>query len=127
MKNILEFDPSNDQAQKTIRRLEPLAAQKREKMKEEMIGELKRATTLFIFSFSSDRNVFNWNYTAITNFRLNIGRWFFHFQEGKTYAFLLLLFPSSYTHNHRAMPSVESKGNKKKNKHNSEVKTPLTP
>ncbi|KAG5243697.1 hypothetical protein OIU77_030764 [Salix suchowensis] len=41
MKKILEFDPSNDQAQKTIRRLEPLAAQKREKMKEEMIGKLK--------------------------------------------------------------------------------------
>ncbi|QCE11626.1 G protein-coupled receptor [Vigna unguiculata] len=38
MKKILEIDPSNDQARKTIRRLEPLAAEKREKMKEEMIG-----------------------------------------------------------------------------------------
>lgn len=37
MKKILELDPSNDQARKTIRRLEPLAAEKREKMKEEMI------------------------------------------------------------------------------------------
>jgi hypothetical protein len=46
----LEFDPSNDQAKKTIRRLEPLAAEKREKMKEEMIGELKGATTFFLFS-----------------------------------------------------------------------------
>uniref|UniRef100_A0A6M2EU60 Uncharacterized protein n=1 Tax=Populus davidiana TaxID=266767 RepID=A0A6M2EU60_9ROSI len=41
MKKTLEFDPSNDQAKKTIRRLEPLAAEKREKMKEEMIGKLK--------------------------------------------------------------------------------------
>lgn len=41
MKKILELEPSNDQARKTIRRLEPLAAEKREKMKEEMIGKLK--------------------------------------------------------------------------------------
>ncbi|XP_027334894.1 tetratricopeptide repeat protein 1 [Abrus precatorius] len=41
MKKILEIDPSNDQARKTIRRLEPVAAEKREKMKEEMIGKLK--------------------------------------------------------------------------------------
>ncbi|PON99288.1 N-terminal acetyltransferase A, auxiliary subunit [Trema orientale] len=41
MKKILELDPSNDQARKSIRRLEPLAAEKREKMKEEMIGKLK--------------------------------------------------------------------------------------
>ncbi|KAL5539014.1 hypothetical protein UlMin_043910 [Ulmus minor] len=41
MKKILELDPSNDQARKSIRRLEPLAEQKREKMKEEMIGKLK--------------------------------------------------------------------------------------
>ncbi|KAF3949320.1 hypothetical protein ACB098_01G335700 [Castanea mollissima] len=41
MKKILELDPSNDQARKTIRRLEPLAAEKREKMKEEMISKLK--------------------------------------------------------------------------------------
>ena len=39
MKKILEIDPSHDQARKAIRRLEPLAAEKREKMKEEMIGE----------------------------------------------------------------------------------------
>ncbi|GMN67192.1 hypothetical protein TIFTF001_036255 [Ficus carica] len=38
MKRILELDPLNDQAKKSIRRLEPLAEQKREKMKEEMIG-----------------------------------------------------------------------------------------
>jgi tetratricopeptide (TPR) repeat protein len=41
MKKILELDPSNEQAKKSIRRLEPLAAEKREKMKEEMIGKLK--------------------------------------------------------------------------------------
>ncbi|KAK9902462.1 hypothetical protein M0R45_001701 [Rubus argutus] len=41
MKKILELDPSNDQARKAIRRLEPLADAKREKMKEEMIGKLK--------------------------------------------------------------------------------------
>ncbi|XLR19731.1 hypothetical protein HN51_066469 [Arachis hypogaea] len=33
MKKILEIDPSNDQARKAIRRLEPLAAEKRETMK----------------------------------------------------------------------------------------------
>ncbi|EEF28954.1 heat shock protein 70 (HSP70)-interacting protein, putative [Ricinus communis] len=41
MKKILELDPSNDQAKKAIYLLEPLAAIKREKMKEEMIGKLK--------------------------------------------------------------------------------------
>ncbi|XP_022153385.1 tetratricopeptide repeat protein 1 [Momordica charantia] len=41
MKKILELDSSNVQARKAICRLEPLAEQKREKMKEEMIGKLK--------------------------------------------------------------------------------------
>ncbi|RZC50664.1 hypothetical protein C5167_019082 [Papaver somniferum] len=41
MKKILELDPSNSQARRSIVRLEPLAAEKREKMKEEMIGKLK--------------------------------------------------------------------------------------
>lgn len=41
MKKILELDPSNDQAKRTIRRLQPLAEEKREKMKEEMLGKLK--------------------------------------------------------------------------------------
>ncbi|CAN1340892.1 Tetratricopeptide repeat protein 1 [Linum perenne] len=41
MKKILELDPSNDFARPSIIRLEPLAAEKREKMKEEMIGKLK--------------------------------------------------------------------------------------
>lgn len=41
MKKILELDPLNSQAQRSVHRLEPLAAEKREKMKEEMIGKLK--------------------------------------------------------------------------------------
>ncbi|CAH1426665.1 unnamed protein product [Lactuca virosa] len=41
MKKILELDPSNKQAKRTIIRLEPLAVEKREKMKEEMLGKLK--------------------------------------------------------------------------------------
>ncbi|KAK9103090.1 hypothetical protein Sjap_020346 [Stephania japonica] len=41
MKKVLELDPLHDQARKSIRRFEPLAAEKREKMKEEMIGKLK--------------------------------------------------------------------------------------
>lgn len=39
LKKILELDPSNGQARKSIRRLEPLAAEKQEKMKEEAIGK----------------------------------------------------------------------------------------
>ncbi|XP_073155885.1 uncharacterized protein [Henckelia pumila] len=41
MTKVLELDPSNDQARRTIIRLKPLADEKREKMKEEMIGKLK--------------------------------------------------------------------------------------
>ncbi|CAL5376491.1 unnamed protein product [Camellia sinensis] len=41
MKKILELDQSDVQARRTIQRLEPLAAEKREKMKQEMIDELK--------------------------------------------------------------------------------------
>ncbi|KAI3725099.1 hypothetical protein L1987_64874 [Smallanthus sonchifolius] len=41
MKKILELDPSNSQSRRTIFRLEPLAIEKREKMKEEMLGKLK--------------------------------------------------------------------------------------
>lgn len=40
-KKILEIDPSNDQARRSIVRLEPLAREKMEKMKDEMIGKLK--------------------------------------------------------------------------------------
>uniref|UniRef100_A0A0D9XKV6 Uncharacterized protein n=1 Tax=Leersia perrieri TaxID=77586 RepID=A0A0D9XKV6_9ORYZ len=41
MKKIIELDASNEQAKRSLFRLEPLAAEKREKMKEEMIGKLK--------------------------------------------------------------------------------------
>lgn len=41
MTKILELDPSYDQARRNIIRLKPLADEKREKMKEEMIGKLK--------------------------------------------------------------------------------------
>ncbi|KAK9705760.1 hypothetical protein RND81_07G079700 [Saponaria officinalis] len=41
MEKILELDPSNNQARRNIMRLEPLAREKMEKMKEEMIGKLK--------------------------------------------------------------------------------------
>lgn len=41
MKKILELDPSNDQARRNVVRLEPLAREKMEKMKEEMMGKLK--------------------------------------------------------------------------------------
>lgn len=41
MTKILEMDPSNYHAKRSIDRLEPLAREKREKMKEEMIGKLK--------------------------------------------------------------------------------------
>lgn len=52
MKKILEIDPSNDQAKKKIYRLEPLAAEKIEKMKEEMIGG-PFFLSLFFFLFFS--------------------------------------------------------------------------
>ncbi|XP_015960167.1 uncharacterized protein LOC107484069 [Arachis duranensis] len=51
MKKILEIDPSNDQARKAIRRLEPLAAEKREMMKEEMIAKLKEMGNSFLGRF----------------------------------------------------------------------------
>ncbi|XP_062205901.1 uncharacterized protein LOC133907821 [Phragmites australis] len=41
MKKVIEFDPSNQEARRSLFRLEPLAAEKREKMKEEMIGKMK--------------------------------------------------------------------------------------
>ncbi|KAL3535228.1 hypothetical protein ACH5RR_003689 [Cinchona calisaya] len=41
MTKVLEVEPLNDQARRNIVRLKPLADEKREKMKEEMIGKLK--------------------------------------------------------------------------------------
>ncbi|XP_044471933.1 tetratricopeptide repeat protein 1-like [Mangifera indica] len=56
LKKILELDPANNQARKTIIRLEPLAAEKREKMKEEMIGKLKEMGNSILgrFGMSTD-------------------------------------------------------------------------
>ncbi|XP_002980175.2 tetratricopeptide repeat protein 1 [Selaginella moellendorffii] len=41
MKKVLELDPANKEAAKAVRRLEPVVAERREKMKEEMLGKLK--------------------------------------------------------------------------------------
>ncbi|XP_057472830.1 uncharacterized protein LOC130761087 [Actinidia eriantha] len=41
LKKVVELDPSDVQARRTIQCLEPLAAEKREKMKQEMIDKLK--------------------------------------------------------------------------------------
>lgn len=41
MTKILELEPSHDLARRSVIRLKPLADEKREKMKEEMIGKLK--------------------------------------------------------------------------------------
>ncbi|KAF3793277.1 Tetratricopeptide repeat protein 1 [Nymphaea thermarum] len=41
IKKILEIEPSNDSARRSLQHLEPLAAEKRERLKEEMMGKLK--------------------------------------------------------------------------------------
>ncbi|KAK3041038.1 hypothetical protein RJ639_026835 [Escallonia herrerae] len=56
LKKVLELDPSNNQARRTVIRLEPLAAEKREKMKEEMLGKLKEMGNSILgrFGMSTD-------------------------------------------------------------------------
>ncbi|KAL2482884.1 Tetratricopeptide repeat (TPR)-like superfamily protein [Forsythia ovata] len=56
MTKILELDQTNDQARRTIIRLKPLADEKREKMKEEMIGKLKEMGNSILgrFGMSTD-------------------------------------------------------------------------
>ncbi|CAH8387279.1 unnamed protein product [Eruca vesicaria subsp. sativa] len=75
LKKLLELDPSNDQAKKGIRRLEPLAAEKREKMKEEAIAKLKEMgnTILGKFGMSVD------NFKAVKD--PNTGSYSFSFQN----------------------------------------------
>ncbi|CAN8284068.1 unnamed protein product [Cochlearia groenlandica] len=75
LKKILELDPSNDQARKGIRRLEPLAAEKREKMKEEAIVKLKEMgnTILGKFGMSVD------NFKAVKD--PNTGSYSFSYQN----------------------------------------------
>ncbi|ESR66764.1 TPR REGION domain-containing protein [Citrus sinensis] len=58
MKKILEFDPSNNQAKRTILRLQPLAEEKLEKMKEEMIGKLKEMGNSILGRFGMSTNNF---------------------------------------------------------------------
>ncbi|CAI9787431.1 unnamed protein product [Fraxinus pennsylvanica] len=56
MTKILELDHSNDQARRSIIRLKPLADEKREKIKEEMIGKLKEMGNSILgrFGMSTD-------------------------------------------------------------------------
>lgn len=56
LKTILELDPSNEQAKRSIFRLEPKAAEKREQMKEEMIAKLKEMGNSLLgrFGMSTD-------------------------------------------------------------------------
>ncbi|KFK32694.1 hypothetical protein AALP_AA6G276800 [Arabis alpina] len=74
LKKIIELDPSNDQARKGIRRLEPLAAAKQEKMKEEAIAKLKEMgnTILGKFGMSID------NFKAVQD--PNTGSYSFSYQ-----------------------------------------------
>ncbi|KFK29620.1 hypothetical protein AALP_AA7G157600 [Arabis alpina] len=58
LKKILELDPSNDQARKGIRRLEPLAAEKREKMKEEALTKLKEMGNSILGRFGMNLDKF---------------------------------------------------------------------
>ncbi|MCO5589444.1 hypothetical protein L7F22_043411 [Adiantum nelumboides] len=53
---VLELDPRNQQARANARRLEPIVAERREKLKEEMIGKLKDLgnTVLGKFGMSVD-------------------------------------------------------------------------
>lgn len=75
LKKILELDPSNGQARKSIRRLEPLAAEKQEKMKEEALAKLKEMgnTILGKFGMSVD------NFKAVKD--PNTGSYSFSFQN----------------------------------------------
>ncbi|CAA7033158.1 unnamed protein product [Microthlaspi erraticum] len=75
LKKILELDPSNDQARRGIRRLEPLIAQKQEKMKEEAIAKLKEMgnTILGKFGMSVD------NFKSVKD--PNTGSYSFSFQN----------------------------------------------
>ncbi|WOL03519.1 tetratricopeptide repeat protein 1 [Canna indica] len=75
MKKVIELDPANDQARKSIRRLEPIAAEKREKMKEEMISKLKEMGNSLLgrFGMSTD------NFKAVKD--PNTGSYSISFQQ----------------------------------------------
>ncbi|XP_078174775.1 uncharacterized protein LOC144568342 [Carex rostrata] len=59
MKKVAELDPSNEQARRALRHLEPLAAEKREQMKEEMIGKLKELGNSVLGRFGMSVDNFN--------------------------------------------------------------------
>ncbi|CAD5192872.1 uncharacterized protein LOC135630986 [Musa acuminata AAA Group] len=75
MKKVLELDPANDQARKNIRRLEPIAAEKREKMKEEMIGKLKEMGNSLLGRFGMNLD----NFKAVKD--PNTGSYSISFQQ----------------------------------------------
>ncbi|CAE6005208.1 unnamed protein product [Arabidopsis arenosa] len=75
LKTILELDPSNDQTRKGIRRLEPLAAEKREKMKEEAIAKLKEMGNSILGRFGMSVD----NFKAVKD--PNTGSYSFSFQN----------------------------------------------
>ncbi|CAH2061318.1 unnamed protein product [Thlaspi arvense] len=75
LKKILELDPSNDQARKGIRRLEPLAAAKQEKMKEEAIAKLKEMGNSILGKFGMSVD----NFKAVKD--PNTGSYSFSFQN----------------------------------------------
>lgn len=75
LKKILELDPSNGQARKSIRRLEPLAAEKQEKMKEEAIAKLKEMGNSILGKFGMSVD----NFKAVKD--PNTGSYSFSFQN----------------------------------------------
>uniref|UniRef100_A0A0D3C1M1 Uncharacterized protein n=2 Tax=Brassica oleracea TaxID=3712 RepID=A0A0D3C1M1_BRAOL len=66
LKKILELDPSNDQARKGIRRLEPLAAEKREKMKEEALAKLKEMGNTILGKFGMSVDNFKAGFSKVS-------------------------------------------------------------
>ncbi|CAN8229926.1 unnamed protein product [Cochlearia groenlandica] len=75
LKKILEVNPSNDVARKGIRRLEPLATEKREKMKEEAITKLKEMGNSILGKFGMSVD----NFKAVKD--PNTGSYSFSFQN----------------------------------------------
>ncbi|XP_074592051.1 uncharacterized protein LOC141847864 [Curcuma longa] len=75
LKKVIELDPSNDQCRRWIRRLEPIAAEKREKMKEEMIGKLKEMGNSLLGRFGMNLD----NFKAVKD--PNTGSYSISFQQ----------------------------------------------
>ncbi|XXG48655.1 hypothetical protein AAC387_Pa02g3040 [Persea americana] len=75
MKKIIELDSTNVKARGDIQRLEPLAAEKREKMKEEMIGKLKEMGSSLLGRFGMSLD----NFKAVKD--PNTGSYSISFQQ----------------------------------------------